>query len=126
MAQGDYNGSIEWRMSRLSMVDTQFGGALRPTSKQLQHSYEADGEQLIDMEHALMPPILKIDYSMADIDATQSGDVDSSNGTLVPSIDSTTLSGDEGMQNRIPVYIRLLITCTQITTRHKDWTGFQK
>jgi son of sevenless len=99
MAQGDYNGSIEWRMSRLSMVDTQFGGSLRPTSKQLQYPYEADGEQLIDMEHALMPPILKIDYSMADIDATQSSDFDSSNGTLVPSIDSISPFGNEGMQD---------------------------
>jgi len=125
MAQGDYNGSIEWRMSRLSMVDTQFGGALRPSSKLLQRPYEADGEQLIDMEHALMPPILKIDYSMVDIDATQSGDFDSSNGTLAPSVDSTSPSGDEGMQDRIPVIVWSLITCTQITSRHKDLTGFQ-
>nr|GAT50613.1 predicted protein [Mycena chlorophos] len=32
VAQGDYNGSIDWRMSRLSVIDATLGGALRPMS----------------------------------------------------------------------------------------------
>jgi son of sevenless-like protein len=51
MAQGDYNGSIEWRMSRLSVIDTQFGGAIRPTSSFL-GTYEGQGEDMVDMEVA--------------------------------------------------------------------------
>lgn len=52
-AQGDYNGSIEWRMSRLSVIDTQFGGAIRPMSSFL-GGYE--GEDVVDMEMAFTKP----------------------------------------------------------------------
>jgi len=51
MAQGDYNGSIEWRMSRLSVIDTQFGGVMRPMSSFL-GTYDVQGEDLVDMEVA--------------------------------------------------------------------------
>lgn len=54
MAQGDYNGSIEWRMSRLSVIDTQFGGAHRPTS--MFNSYDTQGDDLVDMELAFQKP----------------------------------------------------------------------
>ncbi|KAF7346127.1 hypothetical protein MSAN_01839400 [Mycena sanguinolenta] len=47
IAQGDYNGSIDWRMSRLSVIDTQLGGALRPMS-----TFEEQGD-MIDLEVAL-------------------------------------------------------------------------
>ncbi|KAF7299199.1 hypothetical protein MIND_00868600 [Mycena indigotica] len=36
LAQGDYNGSIDWRMSRLSVIDPALGGALRPESTLLE------------------------------------------------------------------------------------------
>ncbi|KAK7048205.1 hypothetical protein R3P38DRAFT_3307112 [Favolaschia claudopus] len=47
IAQGDYNGSIDWRMSRLSVIDTQLGGALRPMS-----TFDEQGD-MIDLEVAL-------------------------------------------------------------------------
>ncbi|KAF7968737.1 hypothetical protein HWV62_29559 [Athelia sp. TMB] len=47
IAQGDYNGSIEWRMSRLSIIDTQFGGSHRPVS-----SFSS----VVDMEMAFQKP----------------------------------------------------------------------
>ncbi|KAJ7205919.1 ras guanine nucleotide exchange factor domain-containing protein [Mycena haematopus] len=47
IAQGDYNGSIDWRMSRLSVIDTQLGGALRPMS-----TFDEQGD-VIDLEVAL-------------------------------------------------------------------------
>ncbi|KAJ7645538.1 ras guanine nucleotide exchange factor domain-containing protein [Mycena polygramma] len=47
VAQGDYNGSIDWRMSRLSVIDTQLGGALRPMS-----TFDEHGD-MIDMAAAL-------------------------------------------------------------------------
>jgi son of sevenless-like protein len=59
MAQGDYNGSIEWRMSRLSTIDNQFGGALRPTSKYLQKPNDSDGEDVVDIELAFRAPDFK-------------------------------------------------------------------
>lgn len=50
VAQGDYNGSIEWRMSRLSIIDTQFGGSHRPAS-----SFSS----MVDMELAFQKPDLR-------------------------------------------------------------------
>ncbi|KAF9488025.1 ras GEF [Pleurotus eryngii] len=47
LAQGDYTGSIEWRMSRLSMIDTQLGGALSPTSPSI-----LEQEDVVDMDFA--------------------------------------------------------------------------
>ncbi|KAG5220278.1 Cytoplasmic GTPase/eEF2 protein (ribosomal bioproteinis) [Salix suchowensis] len=47
LAQGDYMGSIEWRMSRLSMIDTQLGGALSPTSPSI-----LEQEDVVDMDFA--------------------------------------------------------------------------
>ncbi|KAJ7288493.1 ras guanine nucleotide exchange factor domain-containing protein [Mycena rebaudengoi] len=46
MAQGDYNGSIDWRMSRLSVIDTQFGGAVRPMSTLLAYDSDPQGDML--------------------------------------------------------------------------------
>lgn len=56
LAQGDYNGSIEWRMSRMSVIDTQFGGAIRPVSSYLGTLDDPQGEDLIDMEVAFTSP----------------------------------------------------------------------
>lgn len=46
MSQGDYNGSIEWRMSRLSVIDSQFGGTLIDTE-------DLGNEDMVDFEQAL-------------------------------------------------------------------------
>lgn len=51
LGQGDYNGSIEWRMSRISMVDSQFDGVL-PVFAKNSH----DDEDLVDMELAFQRP----------------------------------------------------------------------
>lgn len=59
MAQGDYNGSIEWRMSRLSVIDTQFGGAHRPLS-----TFNSYGEDMVDMELAFQKPGMKTQTSV--------------------------------------------------------------
>ena len=132
MAQGDYNGSIEWRMSRLSMIDNQFGGALRPVStKSSQPSgYESDGGDVIDIEHAFRPQGSKIqdngngvpegafpdassEYSGTAIDTAttrQSGDYDSSKVTLVASdsldmvspLRSQSRFDDDGLSMMVP------------------------
>jgi son of sevenless-like protein len=58
MAQGDYNGSIEWRMSRLSIIDTPFGGAHHPLS-----TFSSYGEDIVDMELAFQKPGMKAQTS---------------------------------------------------------------
>lgn len=57
IAQGDYNGSIEWRMSRLSVIDTAFGGSHRPMSTF--NSFGAGGDDMVDMELAFSKPGIK-------------------------------------------------------------------
>jgi son of sevenless-like protein len=49
VAQGDYNGSIEWRMSRLSVINDHFGGAIH-SSTSTDPYYE--NEDVVDMELA--------------------------------------------------------------------------
>ena len=49
VAQGDYNGSIEWRMSRLSVINDHFGGAVHASSSTDPY-YE--NEDVVDMELA--------------------------------------------------------------------------
>ncbi len=54
IGQGDYNGSIEWRMSRLSVIDTQLGGSGgsgRPVSP-LPAEFETPGDDVVDMGYA--------------------------------------------------------------------------
>ncbi|KAK0464469.1 ras guanine nucleotide exchange factor domain-containing protein [Desarmillaria tabescens] len=54
IGQGDYNGSIEWRMSRLSVIDTQLGGSggsACPASP-LPGEYETPGDDVVDMGYA--------------------------------------------------------------------------
>ncbi|KAF8644523.1 hypothetical protein AX16_008399 [Volvariella volvacea WC 439] len=50
MDQGDYNGSIEWRITRLSFIDNRFGGAIRLNSPTFES--EQGGEDVVDMEQA--------------------------------------------------------------------------
>lgn len=61
MAQGDYNGSIEWRMSRLSVIDTQFGGA--PRAIPTLDPYDSQEDDVVDMELALQKPEIKTQAS---------------------------------------------------------------
>ena len=49
VAQGDYNGSIEWRMSRLSVINDHLGGAIH-ASTPTDPYYE--NEDVVDMELA--------------------------------------------------------------------------
>ncbi|KXN88122.1 Cell division control protein 25 [Leucoagaricus sp. SymC.cos] len=56
LAQGDYNGSIEWRMSRLSMVHSQFGGA-GSASKDMTSAIDFDQESVVDFADAFNRPV---------------------------------------------------------------------
>jgi son of sevenless-like protein len=51
IAQGDYNGSIDWRMSRISAIDGRLNGVHNHTKP-----FESDNEDVVDMELALHPP----------------------------------------------------------------------
>lgn len=85
MAQGDYNGSIEWRMSRLSIIDTHFGGAHRPLS-----TFNSYGEDIVDMELALQKPGIKAQTS-ADSNMYQNSSI-ASETTI--SVSATSHVGD--------------------------------
>lgn len=50
LGQGDYNGSIEWRMSRISIIDSQYVNPLPVPSK------DTDVEDVVDMELAFQRP----------------------------------------------------------------------
>lgn len=65
VAQGDYNGSIEWRMSRLSVIDDHFGGAIHGPSKSTDLR-RSENEDLVDMELAFNGPGLRKQKSGAD------------------------------------------------------------
>ncbi|KIJ17931.1 hypothetical protein PAXINDRAFT_175648 [Paxillus involutus ATCC 200175] len=52
IAQGDYNGSIEWRMSRLSIMDSHFDA--RPMS--ILNPADPESEDIVDMELAFGTP----------------------------------------------------------------------
>ncbi|KAL0573470.1 cell division cycle-related protein [Marasmius crinis-equi] len=51
ISQGDYNGSIEKRFSRQSLIGVQFGGAVRPLSI-IPRSFDEDQEDVIDFAAA--------------------------------------------------------------------------
>lgn len=98
MSQGDYNGSIDWRMSRLSMIDTQFGGAQRPIS-----NFDGYAESIVDMELAFQKPGIRaqpIDSSNVYRNGSLASDIalssqdtsqthDTSNGTDASSFGNT-------------------------------------
>lgn len=64
VAQGDYNGSIEWRMSRLSVINDHFGGAVH-APKQTE-AYQSENEDVVDMELAFNRPGVRKQKSGAD------------------------------------------------------------
>lgn len=83
MAQGDYNGSIEWRMSRLSVIDNQFGGAIRPMSTYYDPSRDRENDDTVNLELALRNQ------------ASRSGqDVDSSHNMSLYRTDSGVTNGN--------------------------------
>ncbi len=54
LAQGDYNGSIDWRMSRISAINEHLNG--KPTAIKPAKAYGSDNEDVVDMELAFNRP----------------------------------------------------------------------
>lgn len=69
LAQGDYNGSIEWRMSRLSMVHSQFGGPTR-MSNDFSSALDLEQEDVVDFDHVFNRPVPPPKPSKPSIDAS--------------------------------------------------------
>jgi son of sevenless-like protein len=95
MAQGDYNGSIEWRMSRLSVIDTQFGGVHRPLS-----TFNSYGEDMVDMEMAFQKPGMKTKASVDSLNAYRNGSL-VTDSTL--SVSDASHVGDASSQANVGV-----------------------
>ncbi|KAF9485897.1 ras GEF [Pholiota conissans] len=64
MAQGDYNDSIDWRMSRLSIIPDQFGGAIHAPLRSGE-GYSED-EEFVDFETVFNKSAPKKPKSTAD------------------------------------------------------------
>jgi son of sevenless-like protein len=95
IAQGDYNGSIDWRISRLSVIGTQLGGALRPMS-----TFDEHGD-MIDLEVALGRkghiPAESFDsmrYQSNENGTTLNDEPDASMDDTMVSPDSPSMKGD--------------------------------
>jgi len=56
LSQGDYNGSIEWRMSRLGMVHSQLGGAERTSPGTLIEN-DIDQGDVVDLPGVFNRPV---------------------------------------------------------------------
>lgn len=54
LAQGDYNGSIDWRMSRISTINEHLNG--KSTTIKPAKAYASDNEDVVDMELAFNRP----------------------------------------------------------------------
>jgi len=122
MAQGDYNGSIEWRMSRLSVIDTQFGGAARPIPTL--DSYDPQGDDVVDMELAFQNPGIKNQASLDSPTFHDNSGVSTaavSERSLVD--DTSTLAptnGDTSMLTLVP------LSPTDLTLDHDSGTLFDE
>lgn len=107
MAQGDYNGSIEWRMSRLSVIDTQFGGAFRPIS--MFNSQDAQANDMVDMELAFQKPEHKMHSSTSPNNVYRDGSLISETTLSVSErshVDDTpkgTANADTSMNTLVPL-----------------------
>jgi son of sevenless-like protein len=99
MAQGDYNGSIEWRMSRLSVIDTRFGGAFRPMPTL--NPYDRQGDDVVDMELALQKPEMK---TQASVDSSTIYHNDSV--ASLPTLSERTQASDAARLRQLRVQIR--------------------
>ncbi|CAK5270285.1 unnamed protein product [Mycena citricolor] len=104
IAQGDYNGSIDWRMSRLSVIDTQLGGAMRPLSA---FDPEVHGD-LVDLAAALARPPVKNHVTNPSYDSLrpQSNATSTLNGSrdYDQSMDSTIGPDDDDLLDGSPNY----------------------
>lgn len=56
LAQGDYIGSIEWRMSRLSVINGQFAGAAGQPSLFPDEDFDSGNEDVVGLEDAFNRP----------------------------------------------------------------------
>jgi son of sevenless-like protein len=56
LAEADYNGSIDWRLSRLSVIPDNFGGAIHATRS---GDVYFEDEDIVDLEIALKPGLKK-------------------------------------------------------------------
>ncbi|KAH9480568.1 Cell division control protein 25 [Psilocybe cubensis] len=63
LSQGDYNGSIDWRMSRLSVINDHFDD---PSQKSGIDSYHSENEDVVDMELAFNRPGIRSQKSTAE------------------------------------------------------------
>ncbi|KAJ7855909.1 ras guanine nucleotide exchange factor domain-containing protein [Mycena olivaceomarginata] len=90
IAQGDYNGSIDWRMSRLSVIDTQLGGALRPMS-----TFDEQGD-MIDLEGHVPAE----SYDSRRYQSTENGTY---NDEIEPSVDETMVAPDSPGMDTSPM-----------------------
>jgi len=103
MDQTDYEGSIGWRMSRLSVITSQFGGGQAPF-KPNDSYYDSEQEGVIDLADAFNRPGVKkgtyqqqdpaayeSELSLAKTNGTSMADV---SGTDVSSIDRSLIDDD--------------------------------
>ncbi|KAF9534536.1 ras guanine nucleotide exchange factor domain-containing protein [Crepidotus variabilis] len=65
VAQGDYNGSIDWRMSRISAINDHFNG-LHNSIRPAPDAYGSDNEDVVDIDFAFNRPGLRKQKSSAD------------------------------------------------------------
>ena len=63
LAQGDYNGSIDWRMSRISAINERFSGPVPPRAND---AYDSENEDVVDMELAFNRPGIRGQHPMAE------------------------------------------------------------
>lgn len=63
LSQGDYNGFIDWRMSRLSVINDHFDD---PSHKSTKDSYHSENEDVVDMELAFNRPGMRSQKSTAE------------------------------------------------------------
>ncbi|ETW81850.1 hypothetical protein HETIRDRAFT_475375 [Heterobasidion irregulare TC 32-1] len=59
IANNDYNDSIAWRMSRISMIDSNLGRTLREISDFTANPYHPEEEDVVDLDFALRKPAVK-------------------------------------------------------------------
>ncbi|THH15352.1 hypothetical protein EW146_g5099 [Bondarzewia mesenterica] len=59
MAKSDYTGSIDWRMSRISMINSNLGRTLREVSELPAALYDAEEEDVVGLDFALRKPAAK-------------------------------------------------------------------
>ena len=87
LAQGDYNGSIEWRMSRMSLINDHFGSSLAAPNRQ-HDAYNSENEDVVDMELAFNRPGLRKQKSAADASYESYRTLANENAPSVPDTES--------------------------------------